>query len=293
MSGLVTHTLGVAQVQVASGQTAGIEIAKIVPGPAQVGGLSLTGTSLAINSGTALLQNVRFLLQLEFTLTYWYNLGFGISGNGSDNLGTIAIPFNVGNVLVPTLNNIALTIPNVAATDVTASIAPIVNLILGSAGFTGLVADTITLPSNGFQLGGLGLGPVSIGSVQVPNALVGNVSIADFSPTGNIMVPSVQLNNIQLPSANAADIQSVAPIAINNIESSPQGVSANLGIFGVGIVVTPIINTFIGSLVLSGVSISGSVTQAEVQNISVPIVISGINLKTISIGAIDVNNITL
>ena len=59
------------------------------------------------------------------------------------------------------------------------------------------------------------------------------------------------------------------------------------------VAIWPIINTFIGSLVLSGVSISGSVTQAEVQNISVPIIISGINLKTISIGAIDVNNITL
>ena len=66
-----------------------------------------------------------------------------------------------------------------------------------------------------------------------------------------------------------------------------------MGIFGVTFLVTPIINTNIGSLTLSGVTISGSVTDAEVHNISVPVVISGINLKTITIGAIDVTNITL
>jgi len=292
MSGAVTHTIGIAQVQTASGQVAAIEVDKITPGAAHVGGFSLTGTSFAINSGTAFLQNVRFLLRLEFTLTYWWSLGF-ISGHGSDNLGTIAIPFNAGDVLVPTLNNISLTIPNIAATNVSASIAPLLNFALGGAGFTNLVADTVTLPSNGFQLGGLGLGPVSIGSLQVPNALVGKVSIANFAPTGNVVVPSVQLNNIQLPSASAADIQSAAPIAINNIVASAQGVSANFGIFGIGIMVTPIINTFIGSLLLNNVRVSGSVAKAEIQNISVPIVISGINLNRITIGAIDVNNITL
>lgn len=290
---LVTHTISVAQLQVASGQIGDIEIDKIAPGQAQVGRLTLGGTSLTINSGSAFLHNVRFLLQLQFTLGYWYNLGFGISGSGSDDLGTIAIPFNVGNVLVPTLNNIALGIPSLSATNVTAGIAPIVNLALGGGGFTGVEADAVTIPSGGFQLGGLGLGAVSIASVQVPDALVGKVSIADFTPTGNIVVPSVQLNNIELPSASAADIQSTAPIAINNIEASAQGISADFGIFGVSIMVTPIINTFIGSLELTGVSIAGSVAQAEIQNISVPIVISGINLKTITIGAIDVSNITL
>jgi hypothetical protein len=293
MSGLVTHTIGVANVKAATGQIASIEIDKIAPGPARVGQLSLTDTALKINSGTAYLQNVRFLLQLEFTLGYWYNFGFGISGSGSENLGSIAFALNAGNVLVPTLNNIALSIPSVTASDVTASIAPIVNLALGGGGFTGLAADTVAVPSGGFQLGGLGLGAVSIASVQVPNALVGSVSIQQFSPSGNIVVPSVGLTQIQLPSASAPDIQSADPVAVNNIQASAQGVAANFGVFGVSIMVTPIINTYIGALTLSGVTISGSVAQANLQNVSVPIVITGINLKTIAIGGIDINNITL
>jgi hypothetical protein len=292
MPGLVTHTIDIAQVAVASGQVAQIEIDKIAPGTAQVGGLSLTTTNLTIKSGTALLNGVRFVLQLEFTLDWWYNFGL-VSGSGTDNLGSLFFPFNAGNVVVPALNNISLTIPNVTATNVTAGIAPILNLALGSADFAGLLAATVALPSGGFQLGGLGLGPVSIGSLQVPNASVGKVSIADFTPTGNIVVPSVQLNNIDLPSASAADIQSTAPFAINNIQASAQGVSFNAGVFGFTLLVTPIINTNIDSLKLSGVSISGSVSKAQITNISVPIVITGINLKTISIGAIDVTNITV
>jgi hypothetical protein len=288
----VTHTIHIAEVQTASGQVASIEVDKITPGEAHVGGLSLTNASFAINAGTALLQNVRFLLRLEFTLTYWYNFGF-FSGSGSDNLGTIAIPFNAGDVVVPSLNNIGLNIPNIGATNVSASIAPIVNFVLGGAGFTNLVADTVTLPSAGFQLGGLAVGPVSIASLQVPDALVAKVSIATFNPTGNVVVPSVQLNNINLPSASAGDIQSASPITISNITASAQGVSGNFGIFGIGIMVTPVINTFIGSLQLSNVKISGNVGAAQIQNISVPIAISGINLKTISIAGIDVTNITL
>ena len=292
MPGLVTHTISIAKAQVASGQVSDIEIGEVDFGPAQVGQLSLNGTSLAINSGTAFLQNVRFLLQLQFTLNYWYSV-LWFSGSGSENLGSISFPLNVGNLLVPALNNIALNIPNVTASNVAAGIAPVVNLILGGGGFTGLEADAITIPTAGFQLGGLGLGAVSIADVQVPNALVGQVSIADFTPSANIVVPGVQLNNIQLPSASAADIQSASPVAINNIVASAQGIGADLGIFGISIMVTPIINTYIGSLTLNGVSISGSVTQANIQNISVPIVVSGIDLKTVTIGAIDVSNITL
>jgi len=293
MSGLVSHTIDVAQVTVASGQVAQVEIDKIAPGVAQVGGLSLTGTNLAIKSGTALLKGVRFVLQLELTLDWWYNFGFLGSGSGTDNLGSLFFPFNAGNVVVPALNNISLSIPTVTATNVTASIAPILNLALGSADFTGLLAATVALPSSGFQLGGLGLGPVSIGSLQVPDASVGKVSITEFAPAGNIVVPNVQLNNIDLPSASAADIQSTAPFAINNIQASSQGISIGFGIFGFTFLVTPIINTNIDSLTLSGVSISGSVSKAQITNVSVPIVITGINLKTITIGAIDVTNITL
>lgn len=287
----VTRKINIAQLLAASGKITDIEIDKIVLGSAHIGRLSLEGTSLDLRSGSAHLRNVRMVLELQFSLDWWFDVGIA-SDSGTDNLGALLFGINIGDVLVPSLNNIPLTIPSVAATNVAADIAPINNLDLGGGGFTGLNATNATIPADGFQLSGLGLGSVSIGNAQAPRALVEKVSIQDFSPNGSIVVPSVQLGHLQLPSANAADIQTTAATTFNGI-ASKQGLSASLGIFGVTIWVTPIAHISIGSLLLRGVSIAGSVNQATIQNVSVPLDIRGINLKTIDIGQIDANTITL
>ena len=161
MAGLVTHTIGIAQAAVDSANVGQIEIDKIAPGAAQVGSLSLTGTNIAIKSGSARLHQVRFVLELKVTLHWWYNFGFLGSGGADENLGSYYFPFNAGDVDVPALNNIDLNIPNVTATNISAGIAPLLNLTLGSAAIKTLLASKISLPTAGFQLGGLGLGPVS------------------------------------------------------------------------------------------------------------------------------------
>jgi hypothetical protein len=287
----VTRKVNIAQVLAAAGQFTDIEIDKIVLGSALIGQVTLNGTSLNVRSGSAFLQNVRIVLELQFSLDWWYDIGIA-SGHGTDNLGSLSFGIDVGDVLVPSLNNIPLTIPNFTATNVSAGFAPITNLDLAGGSFTGLKATSTTIPADGFQLSGLGVGAVSIGNVQAPRTLVDKVSIQDFKPNGNIVVPSLQLGPVQLPSANAGDIQTGAAIAFDGI-ASKRGLSASLGIFGVTIWVTPIAHISIGSLDLQGVSIAGSVNQATIQNVSVPVDIRGINLKTIDIGQIDVNNITL
>jgi hypothetical protein len=287
----LTRKINIAQVLAAAGQITDIEVDKIVLGSAHIGQLTLNGTSLNLSSGSAFLRNVRIVLELQFSLDWWYDIGIA-HGSGTDNLGSVSFGINVGDVLVPSLNNIPLTIPNLTATNVAADIAPITNLDLAGGGFTGLNAMNATIPADGFQLSGLGVGSVSISNGQVPRTLVEKVSIQDFKPNGNIVVPSLQLGPVQLPSANAGDIRTGAAIAFDGI-ASKRGLSANLGIFGITIWVTPIAHISIGSLDLQGVSIAGSVNQATVLNVSVPIDIRGINLKTINIGQIDVNNITL
>jgi hypothetical protein len=208
-------------------------------------------------------------------------------------LGSIFFAVSVGDVEVPSLSNIVVNIPDVTATNVTATIGPIVNFDLGGGGFTGVCATNAAIPTNGFQLNGLGLASASIGNVEIPQTLVDNVRIQDFTPSGNIVVPSAQLTQLQLPLASASDIQSAAPIAID-AEATSRGLRFRLGdIFGFTIWVTPIAHTHIASLLLGGVGISGSVGQASVQNISVPVDIQGISLTTINIGQIDANNITL
>jgi hypothetical protein len=286
--GGMVRRINIAQILAASGNLGDIEVDKIVLGSAHIDQLIVQGTTLDLHSGSAFLQNVRTILDLNLSLDWSVSIGFA-SASGTINLGTLSFGINLGNILVPTLNNIPISIPQISASNVTADIAPISNIDLGGGTFTAVNA---TIPANGFQLTGLGLGSLSLSTLQVPQTTVDKVSIQDVSPNRNIVVPSVQLNQLQLPAAAAADIQTTAPIAFTAIASA-QGVSASAGVISVSLWATPVIHISIGSLLLQNVSISGTVNRATIQNVSVPVDIRGVNLKTISIGQIDVNNITL
>jgi len=100
------------------------------------------------------------------------------------------------------------------------------------------------------------------------------------------------VGQIKFPSSNVANIQTTAGVAFQGI-ASRRGVGANLGIFGFTFWITPVAYINIGSMLLSNVSISGAVNSASVQNVSVPVDIQGINLKTIDILQLDVNSISL
>jgi hypothetical protein len=288
----VAQKFNIAEVDAASGTVVDIEIDKIVLGSAIVGQLVLQNTSLDIAAQRAYLQNVQVIMELDFSFDWRINLGFW-SDSGSDSLGSLSIPVDLGSIAVPSLNNIQLNIPSFATNqNVSANIAPLTSVDLGGGAFTGLTATKIAVPANGFKLTGLGIGAVSIASVQVPQTTVAKVTIQDFHPNANILVPSVQLTGIQLPAASAADIQSTAPITFD-ADASSQGLGLDLGVISGTILVTPIAHISIGSLSLQGVTLSGSVPTATIQNVSVPVDIRGINLSSVSIGQIDVTNITL
>jgi len=286
-----TRKITVAQVTGASGSIGDIGIDKIVLGSATIGHLTLQGTSLDIRSGTAYLQNVRIVLQLQLSVDWWYDLGF-TSNNGTVNLGSLSFGVNVGNVLVPSLGDIPVSIPTLDIANLVANISPINNLDLGGADLQGLKVTNTTVAADGFRLTGIGLGAVSVANAQVPRTLVDATNVQRFTPKGNILVPSVQVGQIKFPSSNVANIQTTAGVAFQGI-ASRRGVGANLGIFGFTFWITPVAYINIGSMLLSNVSISGAVNSASVQNVSVPVDIQGINLKTIDILQLDVNSISL
>jgi hypothetical protein len=287
----MTQTINIAQVTAASGTMVDIEIDKIVLGGVTIGQVVLNGTSLDIASGSAFLQNVRIVLTLDFFFNWSVNIWFW-SDSGSINLGSLSFPLDLGNVLVPSLNHIPLNIPNIVLANLSAIVAPLTSVDLGGGSFTGLTATKIAIPKNGFTLTGLGLGSVSVSTVQVPQTAVAKVSVQDFHPNANIVLPSATLGPVQIPSGNVSNIQTTAPIGFNGI-ASQQGIGFGFGPVSASIMVTPTAFVSIGSLLLQGVSLSGSVAQAILANIGVPVDIRGINVSTIDIGQLDVNNITL
>jgi hypothetical protein len=287
----MAQTINIAQATVAGGAVADIKIDEIVLGGVTIGQLTLQGTSLDVVSGSASLGNVRIVITLDFSFDWWINLGFW-SDSGSANIGSLSFGLNLGNVAIPSLNNIPLEVPNVVLANLSAVVAPLMSIDLGGGVFTGATATNLVLPKNGLTLTGLGLGSVSIASVQVPEATAAGVAIQDFHPNAKLVLPSATLGPVQIPSASAANIQATTAISFTG-NASQQGAGLNLGVLGGTINVTPTALVSIGSLLLQGVSLSGSVTQAILTSIGVPVDIHGINLSAIDISQVNVNNITL
>src|ERR1700730_5766420 len=84
----ITRKINVAQLLATSGKIGDIEIDKIVVGTAHIGRLTLQGTSLDVRSGSAFLKNVRTVLELQFNLDWWYDIGIS-SDSGTDDLGSL------------------------------------------------------------------------------------------------------------------------------------------------------------------------------------------------------------
>jgi hypothetical protein len=283
--------INIAQLAAASGTVADIKVGEIVLGGVTIGQLTLENTSLAINAGSAALTGVRVVVNLDFQFDWWINLGFW-SDSGSADLGSLSFGIDLGSVAIPSLNHIPLSIPNIVVSNLSAAVAPVANIDLGGGTLTGLAADQIALPKNGFTLSGLGLGAVSIASLQAPEGTAASFTIQEFHPNANVTLPSATLSSVQVPSATAADVEATATVSFNGT-ASPQVLPLSLGVLGGSINVTPTAFISIGTLQLTGVALSGSVAQAILSNIGVPVDVKQINLNAIDISQFNVTGISL
>jgi len=171
-------------------------------------------------------------------------------------------------------------------------VPPIANLDLGGGAFTGLQASNASIPADGFQLSGLGLGAVSIASMQVPRTAVERLSIQQFKPNGALTLPGLQLGPVNIPSASAETIQTPTGLSFDGV-ASRQGLPIDLGVFGGTISVTPLVHINVGSMRLRDLSIAATIERMNLQGVSLPLDVRGINLKSIDLGQIDVNTISL
>ena len=288
----MTQTLNVAEVAAASGSVVDIRVGRIVLGGVTIGQLTLQDTSVDINSGSAFLQNVRTIVTLDFSLDWWWDIGID-SDSGTSDLGSLSFPFNLGNVSIPTLNNIPLTIPSIVGHNVTASVAPITGLDLGGGSFSGVKVASVALPQGGFTLTGLQVASVELASVDVPKMGVSQVTVQDFHPNANLTIPALQLGPIALPSASAGNIATTNPISFNGTASSRSLPEFSVGVFGFTIKATPRFFASIGSVLLNGVTLSLNVKQALLNALGVPVDVQDIQLSTVNVDNIVATSITL
>src|SRR5262245_58870844 len=142
------RAIDISQGLVASGSLGSLRVADLRLGEATVDRLVVEGVSASVHAGSAFLQDVRILLELRLSVDWWYDIWVW-SDSGSQGLGSLSFAIGIGNVAVPSLSDIDLSVPRATVTAAALNVAPIRNLELGGAGFRGLRVDDTKLPASG------------------------------------------------------------------------------------------------------------------------------------------------
>lgn len=282
--------INVEQIVAQSGTVGKVTVGQVAVGNVAVDSLTLHNTQANLKSGNAFLEDVGMTIELRFKLHWWYDIGI-YDDSGDEDLGSMWFSMHVGNVAVPSLADIAMTIPQVTVNNVAAQVNPLQNLDLGAAAFNKLKVTKTTLPAAGFGLTGMALGSLGLSGLGVPDVESEQASIDGFKPTQTVVLPGASLGSVNIPSTSIPDVKSGAFDI--DAQASSRGLEVPLGIFGFTFWVTPVVHMQIGSMTLHDLGLSANVGSIQVQNVRVPLDVKGITLKNLKLHNLTVTDVSL
>lgn len=290
LAGQTTRKISIDSVALSSGTLSDVEISKVNLGNASIGTINIENVSASLKQSSAILENVRAILELDFTLIWKVDLGWLGHWGDTNNLGSIDIPIDLGNISIPDLDNIDLTIPKVDIPSVVAEMKPITNLQLGAFSLTSADIDKLTLPSAGLNLTGMGVGDVSISSLSVPGVSSKAIGVAGAQPELSIDLPGATVQNLSIPSVSIPEITSAS--FDTAATASAKNIEVNLGILKITLRVTPTIHLDVGLMKISDAQLDASIGSVDINDISLPVSIQGLSASAFEAQGISVNKIT-
>lgn len=279
------------QVNIRAGAIASVDVDKVLLGTATIESIQINGMSANLQNGAALLKNVRTIIELGFSLEWKIDLGFIGSWSGTDNLGSIDIPFTVGDISIPSLNDVQMFIPSVQVPGVNALMAPLDNMHLGTTQITGIGVSDTELPNQGFALNGMGVGSVNITALGVPNANTKRASIQEVAPENHVVLPQASLQSLEIPKTQVPDI--VSPAFGATAVASERKLKADLGILSLTLGVTPTVHMNVDAMAITDVELYAMANEVNLQNISLPVSMRGIKIDNIDLTEININQISV
>ena len=214
----VLHHVSIDQIAVAAGRASALSIDRVALGDATVGKVVIEDLGAELECGAAVLRDVRMILELHFKVRWAYDLGWFGADSGIKTLGSKAKGIELHDIGLPSLQDIAIKVPEATVEDVAADLDDIADLDLGSGGFDGLSIDQTRLPSDGFGLAGMGVGSVEIGSFGAPASDSQQLRLNRFTPDGPIQLPNLKVRNIEVPHIEVPDAGSDGSVSVNDIE---------------------------------------------------------------------------
>lgn len=290
LAGQTTRKLSIESLGISSGSLDDVEISKVTLGNASIGNLAIANGSARLTRSSAFLNNVRALVSLDFRLRWEIDLGWVGHWQDTSDLGDLDIPVELGNIEIPDLDDIELTIPRIDIPQLVADMKPITNLQLGSFSLSDADLSKLTAPSAGLNLTGLGVGEVSVSTLTVPGINSQTVTVAEAAPEQALKLPGASLNNLQIPQTSIPQIRS-GHIS-TDATASPHSLGVDLGILKITLQVTPTVHLNVGTLTISDAQLSAELGSVELQDIQLPVAIQGITAKAFEANGLSVNQIT-
>lgn len=283
--------LRIDQVNIEGGSINSVDVDKVLLGTATIDRIQINGLSANLKNGEAALKNVRTIIELGFVLEWKIDLGFVGSWSGSDDLGSMDIPFVVGDVSIPALNDIQMFIPTVEVPGISALMSPIDNLHLGKTQMTGVALSSTELPGQGFAINGLGFGSMNVTNVGIPSSNSKRATIQDVTPENHIVLPQASLRELEIPQTKVQDIFS--PGFGTTAVASERKLSVDLGILALTLKVIPTVHLNVESMAITDVELYAMANDLNLQNISLPVSVRGIKIDNIDLKEINVNQISV
>lgn len=295
LASAVLRRINIAQLASVSGRAESVSIDNVSFGNTSVEKVNIKNLSTNISCGSAILRNVRVILELHYKVNWSYDLKWLGSDSGSKVLGSKAKPIPLHDIRIPVLQDISLNIPEAEVEDIDADIQPFTNLGLGAVSFEKLAVNNTNLPSDGFSLSGMNFKSFELDSFGVPATDSENVTISQFSPDNPVSLPSITVNGIDIPSVAIDDVTSDAAVSIMDIQ--PEEFEAP--VFKIGdffkayFIVTPVLHLQIGELVLSELEAAASIGLVRVEGASSAVAASGIKLDRLTLNDLTVNQVKI
>lgn len=163
LSSQVARQIAIERVNLGDGTLKDVQVDKLKLGSASIQQIEVLNTTANLKQSSARLNQVRSILELDFSLDWEVDLGWLGSWDGKDDLGSLDIPLPEEHLNIPDLNDVQVAIPKIDIPSVLAKMAPVSNLPLGDFRFSKAQLDKLGLPSSGLSLSGMGVGsPPSI-----------------------------------------------------------------------------------------------------------------------------------
>ena len=276
-----------------------IDIGTAAIGPITVGSLVVSNTDLNMAVNNLLLQDVTVTMSIHFR--FMWNIHIGLPDGIPDfdvgdtyDLGSLDFPpfglppLAIGDVTIPGITNIHLSIPTITASTVSVNASPL-PLHLDNAIANQIHGTNATLPVGGFSIAGLSLNSVDGTAIAVPDAHLDSATINHFHGPP-IHVATFALDTMNIPSLAIPHATSLAPLEVpaQLPEYSIGFGTPHHSLLSIRIYARPFVHMHVGHLELTDATASATVGSITLHNVNLPFDVLNLTLANVGINTVQI-----